>query len=332
MYMRVIISFVFLVLCVSSIYGQDPQFSQFYATALYTNPAFAGSSKNIRVSSAVRSQYVALERNFRTAAVSIDGNINSLNGGLGFMATNDVAGDGFLRSTTYSGIYSYYIPVSRNISMRAALQGGVIQKTYDFTQFRFGDEIDDRLGFINPTNEPRGLEQIMIPNFSAGFLVYSNHFFGGLAVHNLAEPNQSFYRQNSSADEFKLPRRYTAHVGANIYVTKERNLDDRTYISPNVLFMQQRNFNQLNLGFLVKKQSLTLGAWFRQTGSNSDAVIGLIGLRLPKFRVGYSFDATVSGARTATLGTHEVTLVFEIKKHSKSNTKKRVKQLNCPSI
>lgn len=313
-------------------YAQDPQFSQFYATGLYTNPAFAGSSGNLRASMAARSQYVAIDRNFRTGFVSLDANISSLNGGVGFVAVSDVAGDGFLTSNMYSGVYSYYIPISRKVSMRAAIQGGVIQKRYDFNQFRFGDQIDDRLGFVNPTNELRGREQVMLPNFSTGFLIYSKQFFAGLASHNLAEPNQSFYFQNSNDLQYKLPRRYTAHAGANIYVTKERNEDDRTYISPNILFMQQRNFNQLNLGFLVKRQALTIGAWFRQTSNNSDALIGLIGLRFEKFRIGYSFDATLSNARTATVGSHELTMVFELKLPKKAPNRRAVRPLKCPDI
>jgi type IX secretion system PorP/SprF family membrane protein len=321
-----------LMFLVQETFAQDPQFSQFYATGLYTNPAFAGSTGNLRASMAVRNQYVALDRNFRTGFVSLDANINSLNGGLGFVAVSDVAGDGFLTSNTYSGIYSYYIPINRKISMRAAIQGGVIQKRYDFSQFRFGDQIDDRLGFVNPTSELRGREQVIIPNFSTGFLIYSKQFFAGFASHNLTQPNQSFYFQNSSDLQFRLPRRYTAHAGANIYITKERNEDDRTYISPNVLFMQQRNFNQLNLGFLVKKQALTVGAWFRQTSNNVDAVIGLIGLRFDKFRLGYSFDATLSSARTATIGSHELTMVFELKLPKKAPTRRTVRPLKCPDI
>ena len=57
--------------------------------------------------------------------------------------------------------------------------------------------------------------------------------------------------------------------------------------------MSQRNFNQLNLGMYVKKQALTAGLWFRQTSKNSDAAIVMLGLKLPKFRLGYSYDVTV---------------------------------------
>lgn len=311
--------------------AQDPQFSQFYANPLYTNPAFAGASNNIRFTIIGRDQYTAVQRNYKTAAASVDAQVNQLSGGLGAMATMDVSGDGYLTTTTFSGIYAYSVPLTRKITMRAAVQASYYQRSYDFSKFRFGDQIDDQYGFRFPTSEQVGQQQINLLNFGSGLLIYSNKLYGGFAVHNLTEPNQSFYSPNSSDAAFKLPRRYTFHAGANIDLTKQRNEEQRVVLSPNMLFMQQRNFNQLNLGFYLKKQALTAGMWFRQTSKNSDALIFLIGLKFPKFRVGYSYDITVSGARTATQGSHELSMAFEIKPHKKP-AKRTAKAMRCPEF
>ncbi|MES2781034.1 MAG: type IX secretion system membrane protein PorP/SprF [Bacteroidota bacterium] len=311
--------------------AQDPQFSQFYANPLYTNPAFAGASNNIRFTIIGRDQYTSINKNYKTAGASLDAQVNALNGGLGMMATMDIAGDGNLTTNIFSGIYSYSVSLSKKVTMRAGIQASYYQRTYDFSKFRFGDQIDDQYGFILPTNEARGLQQINLLNFGSGLLIYSNRLFGGVAIHNLTEPNQSFYSPNSSADEFKLPRRYTVHAGANIPVTNSRFEDERVILSPNILYMQQRNFNQLNLGFYVKKQALTAGMWFRQTSKNSDALIFLVGLKFPKFRVGYSYDITVSGARTATQGSHELSMAFEIKP-KKKEARRTTKAMRCPEF
>ena len=313
------------------VWGQDPQFSQFYANPIYTNPAFAGATGNLRFVIIGRDQYTALQRNYKTAAASFDAQVNALSGGIGTMATMDVSGDGFLTTTTLSGIYAYSTPISRKVSIRAAVQGSYYQRSYDFSKFKFGDQIDDQYGFILPTNEQVGLQQISLLNLGAGVVVYSNKLFGGVAVHNLTEPNQSFYNPGSSDDVFKLPRRYTFHTGANIYLTQSRYDEQRVTISPNILYMQQRNFNQLNLGFYIKKQALTAGMWFRQTSKNSDALIFLLGLKFTQFRVGYSYDVTVSGARTATQGSHELSMAFEIKP-SRKQTKKTSKAMRCPEF
>jgi type IX secretion system PorP/SprF family membrane protein len=311
--------------------AQDPLFSQFYANPIYTNPAFAGSSNNIRFSIIGRDQYSALQHNYRTASASLDAQVNSLSGGLGAMATMDVSGDGFLTTTTISGIYAYSVALTRKVTMRAGIQASYYQRTYDFNQFKFGDQIDDQYGFVFPTAENRGSQIIGLPNFGTGLLVYSNKLYGGVAIHNLTEPNQSFYNKTSSNEEFKLPRRYTIHGGANIFLTKSRYEEQNIILSPNFLYMQQRNFNQLNLGFYIKKQALTAGLWYRQTSKNSDAVILLIGLKFPKFRVGYSYDITVSGARTATQGSHELSMSFEIKPKKKQH-KRTAKAMRCPEF
>jgi type IX secretion system PorP/SprF family membrane protein len=325
--LKIVICLLFPFLAIA----QDPLFSQFYANPIYTNPAFAGSSNNLRFTFIARDQYSALRNNYRTGAASFDAQLNAISGGIGAMATMDVSGDGFLTTTTFSGIYAYSVALSRKITMRAAVQATYYQRYYDFSKFKFGDQIDDQLGFVFPTAENKGSERINLPNFGTGLLLYSNKFYGGFAIHNLTEPNQSFYNTESSNEEFKLPRRYTIHAGANIFLTKSKYEEQNVTISPNILYLQQRNFNQLNLGFYLKKQALTAGLWFRQTSRNSDALIFLIGLKFPKFKVGYSYDVTVSGASTATQGSHELSMAFEIKPVKKSS-KKVTKAMRCPEF
>lgn len=324
------IVFIFLLLIQQSLFAQDPQFSQFYGVPLYTNPAFTGTSGNLRVNGAYRDQYVGIDNNFVSYFTAIDAKINKLNGGLGLSMLNDVAGDGRLNTVNINAVYAFHTALSRKINMSAAVQASYVQKSYDFSKFRFGDQIDDRYGFVYPTKEPIGSELRRYPNFGAGVLIYGEQFFGGFAAHNLTEPNQSFYYPNSAAEEFKLPRRYTAHAGLNLYLTNERLAQNRVILSPNILYMTQRNFNQLNLGMYIKKQALTAGLWFRQTSKNSDAAIVLLGMKFPKFRLGYSYDVTISNARTATQGSHELSVTFEITMPKK--TRSRVKTLVCPEL
>ena len=327
MRMKFSILFVFM-LFANVMLAQDPQFSQFYSNPLYTNPAFCGSSGNYRFVLNARDQYTALQNNYKTYSASFDANIPQLGGGLGALVTSDVSGDGKLTTNTISGLYSYQIQVNKNFTMRAGIQGSYVQKSYDFSKYHFGDEIDDRYGFTKKTAENVANQQIGFPNFAVGILAYTNIFYGGFAIHNITEPNQSFYFPSSTNSQYLLPRRYTAHAGMNIYITNQRDEQERLMISPNIIYMSQRDFNQINLGFYVKKQALTTGFWFRQTSQNTDALIVLLGVKFPKFRAGYSYDITVSGARTATQGSHELSVAVEIapKKHEK----RVFKPLVCP--
>ncbi|MDP1727182.1 MAG: type IX secretion system membrane protein PorP/SprF [Bacteroidota bacterium] len=323
--------FLLFIAISSEAFAQDPQLSQYYASPIFTNPAMAGAARKIRIAISARTQYTALNNNYKTGVASFDAYIGKVKSGIGFISSYDIAGDGFLTTQTFSAIYSYNLDINRDWAFNAALQGGMIQKRYDFSKYVFEDMIDPVRGPVLATKEVKNLEQIMIPNFSTGGLLYNNKMFFGFAIHNLLEPNQSFYYRDKDDAPLKLPRKYTVHGGINISLNKTRYDEDRIIFSPNVLFMQQRNFYQMNLGFYVKQKALTLGGWFRQTSTNGDAAIFLIGMRFPSVKIGYSYDAIISKAKTATVGSHEVSLVFEIKTKGPRGPRYN-SRLRCPEL
>lgn len=330
--MKSLIKFcLFFVTITSVAFAQDPQLSQYYASPVFTNPAMAGAARKTRIAVAARDQYTALNNNYKTGVLSVDGYIGKVKSGIGFISSYDVAGDGFLTTQTAAAIYSYNVDINRNWAFNAALQGGILQKRYDFSKLIFADQIDPVRGVSKSTAEVKNLDQIIVPNFSSGLVLYNSRLFIGAAVHNLLEPNTSFYSPSSDDVSLRLPRKYTIHGGANIYLNKTRYDEDRIILSPNVLFMQQRNFYQMNLGFYIKQRALTLGAWFRQTSANADAAIFLIGMRFPTVKIGYSYDVIVSSAKTATVGSHEITMVFEIKPKSRGGNRYNTK-LRCPEL
>ena len=110
------------ILATVTTFGQDPQFTQFYANPLYLNPAFAGTARCPRVVLNYRNQWPALSGTFVTSSASYDQHIKGISGGLGFIVTHDQAGKGTLNTTTVSGIYSYLLPLSRKLSMKFAGQ------------------------------------------------------------------------------------------------------------------------------------------------------------------------------------------------------------------
>jgi type IX secretion system PorP/SprF family membrane protein len=328
---RIVFFLLFVAVNIQVLLAQDPQLSQYYASSLYTNPAMAGASRNIRLTMNARNQYTALQNNYKTGVIGVDAYMGKIKSGLGLVSMYDVAGDGFVTTTSVSGIYSYNLEINREWAFNAALQGGIIQRRYDFSKFVFYDQLDPTRGAVLPTAEAKGLEQITVPNFSTGVLLYNSRMFFGAAIHNLMEPNMSYYYRDKDDEALKLPRRYTAHGGVNIYLNKTRYEEERIIFSPNILFMQQRNFYQMNLGFFIKQKALTLGTWFRQTSNNADAAIFLIGLRFPTVKVGYSYDAIISKAKQATVGSHEISLVFEITPRVRNGVRYN-KKLACPVL
>lgn len=326
------------VLCVE-LKAQDPQFSQFYANPIYTNPAFAGTSIVGRITMNLRNQWPSISGAFRTVSASYDEHFDAINGGIGLQACYDEQGVGTLRTVNINGIYSYQIPVTRKLTIRPAIQAGIVQKSIDFTKLNWYDQIVFTQGFINPPQEfvyGPGADvtpTIFFVNFAAGMVAYTKNFYAGLAAHNLFEPNQDFFTSVDATGVNNpkniIPRRYTAHAGLVIPLIVSRNENKSANLYPNILFMNQRQFNQINLGMYASKGPLVAGLYYRQNTVNADAFIVIIGIRTPKVKIGYSYDATLSQARPGAINSHEVSLAFELKKRTPKRT---IRPVKCPDF
>jgi len=306
-------------------WAQDPQFSQYYANPIYTNPAFAGGSFVGRGVISYRSQWPSISGTFRTFSASYDEHYEGINGGLGFIATADEAGVGTLRTISFSGMYSYQIIINKYLTMRAGIQGGIYQKSIDFGKLQFYDQIIKMQGFVNPTQETPINNSVFYPNFAAGTIIYSTKFYAGVAIHNLNTPKQGFYETEAS----KIPMRYTVHGGLVIPRTLNRDPKKATNLYPNVLYMQQGATSQLNLGMYYNYRTIVMGGYFRQTTANSDAIIFLLGIRTPKIKIGFSYDATISDVRYGARQSYEVTLGFELRKRV---PRTKVRRIICPDF
>lgn len=323
-----LLSFLGLLLS-TGVYAQDPELTQFYAAPIYTNPAMAGTGScdgGGRVTLNYRNQWPSLPGTFVTTAASYDQHFDKIGGGVGLLVMHDQAGEGLLTSTTVSGVYSYQLRVNRKFTMRFGIEGQYGQRSIDWQRLRFEDQIDPTTGFDKPTAEQFSSPTVGFANFAAGVLGYTENFYGGFAVHNLIEPNQSFFGNPDAI----VPRRYTAHGGVVIPLDGRKNPEST--ISPNVLFMLQNQFTQMNIGFYYNKGPLVTGLWFRQTFGefgNADALMALVGFRKDRFKFGYSYDLTVSDARAAAPGSHEISAGIE---WCARTPNRRYRKLSCPDF
>ena len=307
-------------------YSQDPHFTQFYANPIYLNPAFAGTSVCPRLIMNYRNQWPAIPGNFVTYSASFDQHVDNISGGVGLQITSDRAGEGTLTTNTISGMYSYRLEVSRYFTIKAGFQVSYFQKSIDWDKLTFGDQIHPRFGFIYNTDDPRppDLSKGAL-DFSAGLLGFGESIFAGFAVHHLTQPDQGF------ASYSRLPLRITVHAGGIIdleHHRRRRKIEDPV-ISPNIIFMKQLDFNEINYGFYLNKYPIVGGIWFRQCFQNPDAFIAMIGMQTSVVKIGYSYDVTVSKLTSATGGSHEISFAMQFDCRPK---KKRIRAINCPSF
>ncbi len=308
--------------------AQDPHFSQYYANPLYLNPAMAGAPICPRLILNYRNQWPSISGQYVTYNASYDQHIDAISGGIGLLVNVDRAGEGTLSTTMASGIYNYHMPLGRKFSLRAGIQATFLQKNLDWTKLTFPDQIDPRHGFVFNTNEQYPADGLTrtVADFASGLVLYSERFFFGVSAHHLTTPNEGFISYS------ELPMKWTAHSGAIISIegdnSRKRTIEE-TSISPNVMFLKQAEFEQLNYGMYLNKFPFVGGLWYRHNFDNSDAVIVLLGFIQQSFRFGYSYDLTVSKLTNASGGAHEFSLTLQFECSPK---RKRIRAINCPSF
>ena len=326
--MKKFCKFLFFIIMIQSAgFAQDPHFSQFYANPLYLNPAFAGTTVCPRLILNFRDQWPSISGTYVTYNASYDQHFDKISGGIGFLLNTDRAGQGILNTTTASFMYSFRLEVNRAFAMKMAIQTTYFQKRLDWQKLTFGDMIDSRHGFVYNTSEqqPGNLVRQNI-DFSAGLLGYGENYFIGFAAHHLTQPNEGFISMS------RMPRRYTVHAGGIINLVKKvrrRTHDHVPTLSPNILFMQQANFQELNYGLYFNRYPFVGGLWFRQNFKNADALVFLVGIQASMFKIGYSYDLTISKLTNATGGAHEVSFALQFNCKPPS---KRVRAINCPQF
>lgn len=319
--MKSIIVLLFLAVCLEA-QAQDPSFTQFYSNPIYLNPALAGSTGCPRIVSNYRNQWPQLTGNYITSAVAYDSYVKSISGGLGIIALHDMQGQATIQTSMIGGVYSYNLKVNRKFSIMVGARAAYFQKFLDWDKLTFGDMIDPRRGFIYQTGDvPRGNGRRGFFDVSAGAVGFGKNYYFGIAAHHLNRPDESMILGTS-----RLPMRITGHAGAEIKLGQRGRYTNTTSILPNIIYQYQNGFQELNIGTYIKYGDFTVGAWYR----NRDAFILLFGVNFEKFKLGYSYDLTVSKLGNGISGgSHEVSLGMNLKCRKIA---KNFRKISCPSF
>ncbi len=299
----------------SYINAQDQIYSQFYAAPLQVNPAFAGNTYAPFISINYRNQWSSIPQAYRSYTLSYDQFFEDLNSGFGLMVSSDDAGLGLWKTNRITGTFAYRVQVNRDFSMKLGVEAGAIQTRIAWDKFIFPDQIDQIDGPINSSGIPFDSGEVAPDNLnrtvldiSAGILAYGPKFYGGLSLKHINTPNDNYLDINTNLNA-GWPMRMTVHGGMQITLQEGNKRNSKTFISPNVLYIQQRDFAQLNVGAYASIGPVFAGLWYRQAFTNSDAAIVLVGVQRGVFKFGYSYDYTVSSLEnTQSGGSHEVSI------------------------
>ena len=305
-------------------YGQDPQFSQYYAAPLLIAPSFAGNSLGSRAFFNFRDQWAKLPGAFVTYSVAVDNNFYALNSGFGIAAMRDVAGSAGYGTSSITAMYSYRFNVNDDWRVRPGIGMSYAQRGMNNSKAVFGDQIS----ITGP--DARSIEPPQ-PNYNymdavASVVVYDRLMWFGLSVEHLMRPNASIDGLDS-----RLPMTWLQFGGINI--PRENRVGKATEIvTLNYLLRLSKIYRQLDIGLNWYHAPLLMGfAWrgYPLDMDTFDALIFTVGIAFNNIALGYSYDFTVSKLGPATGGSHEITLSIGFNEGGKNL---RRGAIPCPDV
>lgn len=310
--------FLTLLILASVTFGvkaQDHIFSQFYNAPIYLNPALAGQfDGSFRMNMIYRDQWSSVSGKLSYISVSADFKLPNSAGGVGLLANSSSEGLAALEKNSISGIYSYIVG-DEHFSVAFGLQGGVTNRTLDFSKLVFSDQLDPRLGFTGSTSQA---EQPFNDNkyyFDAGAganFILGNFMLGASVLH-LNKPDESF-----TGSKVPTPIRSAAYASYKIDLSGFGT--QSMLLVPSVVYYHQAESTSISAGMQFKYNGVNAGLWYRTGGDyKPDAVVLSFIFDIftnrnknQKVRLGFSHDATMNKLNYGnTSGTSEASVSFE---------------------
>ncbi|MDX2002455.1 MAG: PorP/SprF family type IX secretion system membrane protein [Chitinophagales bacterium] len=315
--------FACLVLGTFALQAQDVHFSQYFASPLMLNPANTGNfNGDFRAQAIYRNQffgefgtshatYASYSGSFDMALLRGKINLDQL--GVGALFYVDKSGSGSLLTTNVAASVAYHKVLDQynRHSLSFGVQAGIMHKRIDFTKLTFEEQYNESIDDFDPTQltgEGATNSSNLAPIVNAGVLWRSRfgkklNAYAGFTYANINRPKETFLNNSSN----RLESRFLAHGGLNFRVGKYVTL------SPGFMFQTQSAAREatagLTFGYSISdNSSVYFGTYYRI----KDAIIPMVAYEISSFRIGASFDATVSDLRSAnsSKGAFELSLIY----------------------
>jgi type IX secretion system PorP/SprF family membrane protein len=276
---------------------QDIMVSQYMFNGLILNPAYSGSHKYFTSTLLHRSQWVKLDGAPTTSVLALDGPLKNNSMGVGLMILHDQIGA--TDQTDIYGNYSYHLKLGDG-KLAFGIKAGVSRyqyRTNELTYWDGGDKI----------YEQGNTQTAWLPKFGFGMYYYTDKWYAGISIPTLLAYDEN-YTFGLDVNNSSLVKRHYLATGGVIF-----KLNQDFKMKPSVLFKYEPTAPlemDLNLNFLYKDQ-FWIGASYR----TNDAVAAIIEYQTNfRFRVGYSYDFTLSNIRRYSNGTHEIMIGYDFGK------------------
>jgi type IX secretion system PorP/SprF family membrane protein len=309
--------------------AQDVHWSLFNFAPLHLNPAHTGDfNGTFRIGGIYRDQARAVSNNsaYSTPNIHVDAPLFMVGKrnwvGLGANVYSDKAGTGELTTTSAVLSAAFHAPTNRKGTsvFSFGIQGGMVNQAIDPEKYRFETDYDEDLEL---TQTPVFNQKMDIQDngsyldFGAGATIKSelNKQTGmllGLSVRHLTTPKYGLL-SNNTPDTDSTTTSYPLRV--NFHGKFDFALNNKWTLSPAFAYSQMTSANNIQvqswLGYLFnpeKEVTLNFGLGYRM----GDALEALVGVDYKRFRVGASYDITLSSLNESnkTVGGFEIGLSY----------------------
>ena len=275
---------------------QDPQFNQYFFNPLSVNPAYAGSRGGLSAVALHRSQWVGFEGAPTTQAFAVHAPSRDKKTGYGLQFMNDQIGP--KNTISVSGIYAYKIQLLRG-QLGFGLRASLYNYIFDWSEINFEDQAATRTAL-------NGTETYLTPSFDFGVYYSDKKNYVGLELTHLNEGKLGIQTDNVNLSSASQQRAQAIIVAGRAFV-----LNDKFTFKPSVLIKTANNqpaFVDLNGSVLLNKK-IWLGLAYRR--GYGAAFITEYNFS-KAFRIGYSFDMSLTELSRANGGSHEIFLGYDL--------------------
>jgi type IX secretion system PorP/SprF family membrane protein len=305
--------------------AQENNFSQFYISPQYINPAFAGDASYIKAGLATRLMQPLTGTYIINSLLHIDYKLLNHHSGIGmtfFQHTEEL---------THSKLqlnYSYTIRLSNNAWAKAGLGLSFNQRYTRSKAFTYPDQYNN-YGYVgNATTEPSLHERSFFPGVSAGAIIYNEILWLSLSGDYLNMPTENFAGQNTV-----YPMKISFMAGMlyplNKTTSKRRfskfgGLEPYSCIGPVISITSQNKYVEASGGIVLHIKPIFVGMHYRYQHDfiNPDntaykALVFMAGYRQEEVSVTYSYDFSLSQYSINRSGAHEIAIIlyFSSPKH-----------------
>lgn len=312
-------------------YGQQmPQFSQYLRNQYMVNPGAAGMYDFIDITMGGRMQWV----NFTNAPVSSyiygastlskkdrpkynpalrisqmpvrnpEVGTGKLKHAIGGMMLYDQYGA--FQRIKGALTYALHLPVSDQYNLSFGVNLGMTNHSFDKTRAQTLDVMDPSLGYTDPVYADYiNHSSTNTMDIGAGLYFYSKNLFVGVATEQLTK---DFVEFGKNLGNFEPKMHFSVTAGYKFPIGRELTLMPAIlakYMSPSPVSIE----GSLQLEYA---EWLWFTASYRQGiggFNNADAVVVMAGCNISeRFKIGYSYDITLSRVRNYSAGGHELVL------------------------